>query len=154
MITNICSCLQRTQIKVENVRARNVKGNAHALWFGLSSTHVSRCPGHRVSRGASAGSLRHAADTPKGPMGSVVLDAGSFQEEALLQRLGCAGSEVCLDAGALPRARSEVLNRTQQKRSRATQKAPRSQLPRKGGVGLWLRRNHSLCQMIPFHPAT
>ena len=31
MIMNICSYLQKTQIKLENVRAKNVHGNSHTL---------------------------------------------------------------------------------------------------------------------------
>lgn len=153
MITNICSCLQRTQIKLENVRAKNVKGNAHTLWFLLSSTNVSRCPGHRVSCGASSGSPEYAADAPKEPIVSVVLDAGSFQKAPfqrleLRQIIGVPGHRSPAQ-GTLRGLKPRLA-----KRSRATQKAPRSQFPRKGGAGLWLRRNHSLCQMISFHPAT
>lgn len=40
MIMNICSCLQKTQIKLENVRAKNVQENTHTLQLLLSSTNV------------------------------------------------------------------------------------------------------------------
>lgn len=51
MITNICYYLQGTQIKLENVRAKNRQGNAHTLRFLLLPQMCWDPPGNGVSRG-------------------------------------------------------------------------------------------------------
>lgn len=144
MIMNICSCLQRTQIKLENVSAKNVQENTHTLQ-GFFCSHPQNVLGHSAHstpRGASSPSRKHETHAP---------NAGSLQEEAaahLFERL-----ELHLDAPPGPRS---TLQAPTSSPPQAQEAGPESRGP--GAPGLaelacGSQANRSLCQMRSSRPA-
>lgn len=135
-------------MKLENVRAKNVQGNAHTLRFLLSSTDVLGCPGHGVSLGSGSSSLKHEATHQRRGLCPWSSTQGLPGRRSSFKRCHFTRTSVCLGPGASRRSR--LRGPKPHPEVRGTQR-PQEPVPWKWLRWLVAERRLRLCPMMSSH---